>query len=183
MNRFFGHLNTITKHRHIVMRHCFKAGIPWRGLLHDLSKYSPSEFIPGVRYYTGKHSPTADERADKGYSKAWLHHKGRNRHHYEYWSDWSRKDGKYMPVEMPTVFVVEMFCDRVAASKVYLREKYTDRSPLDYYTARLGEEDMHPNTSKLLGSLVTMLAEKGEDETFRYIRHNLIGKSVKEKGT
>ncbi|MBQ6124010.1 MAG: catalase, partial [Spirochaetales bacterium] len=68
MNRFWGHLRTITKHRHLVMRHCFKAGIPWRALLHDLSKYSPSEFFPGVKYYSGEHSPTADERRLNGYS-------------------------------------------------------------------------------------------------------------------
>lgn len=42
------HFITITKHRHRVMLHCFKAGIPFQGLTHDLSKYSPTEFIPGA---------------------------------------------------------------------------------------------------------------------------------------
>ena len=181
MNKLFGHFRTITKHRHVVMAHCFKAGIPFRGLLHDLSKYSPSEFIPGVRFYNGEHSPTADERRENGYSKAWMHHKGRNRHHYEYWTDWSYQEKRYMPVEMPLKFAIEMFCDRVAASKVYQKGKYTDRSPLEYFTARKNEETMHPNTSKLLLTLVTMLADKGEDETFRYIRTELLGKSKKKQ--
>lgn len=170
MNRFWGHLRTITKHRHLVMRHCFKTGIPWRGLLHDLSKFSPQEFIPGVRFYTGDRSPTAGERKQYGYSKAWMHHKGRNKHHYEYWSDFSLETHTNRPVKMPLVFVIEMFCDRVAACKVYQKDRYTDSSALEYYRRRLGEEDMHPETSKLLGDLVSMLSEKGEEETFKYIR-------------
>ena len=173
MNRFLGHLRTITKHRHLVMRHCFKAGIPWRGLLHDLSKYSPTEFIPGVRFYTGDRSPTAGERKHNGFSKAWMHHKGRNKHHYEYWNDFSLETHRNEPVKMPLVFVIEMFCDRIAACKVYQKEKYTDSSALEYYRRRLGEEDMHPETSALLGKLVTMLSEKGERETFSYIRNDL----------
>lgn len=173
MNRFFGHLHTITKHRHLVMRHCFRAGIPWRGLMHDLSKYSPAEFIPGVKFYTGTKSPTDGERRTYGYSKAWMHHKGRNRHHYEYWTDYSIVLKKSVPMKMPLVYVIEMFCDRVAACKVYLKDKYTDSSALEYYNRRLGQEEMHEETSALLGTLVMMLAEKGEKETFRYIRKEL----------
>ncbi|MBR6347989.1 MAG: catalase [Spirochaetales bacterium] len=173
MNRFFGHLHTITKHRHLVMAHCFRAGIPWRGLMHDLSKYSPAEFIPGVKFYTGTKSPTDGERRTYGYSKAWMHHKGRNRHHYEYWTDYSIVLKKSVPMKMPLVYVIEMFCDRVAACKVYLKDKYTDSSALEYYNRRLGQEEMHEETSALLGTLVKMLAEKGEKETFRYIRREL----------
>ncbi|MBQ8828170.1 MAG: catalase, partial [Clostridia bacterium] len=98
---FIKHFMTITKHRHIVMLHCFKAGIVWRGLMHDLSKYSPTEFIPGARYYQGTRSPNAKERELFGYSKAWIHHKGRNRHHYEYWRDFNPATKKCEPVEMP----------------------------------------------------------------------------------
>ena len=173
MNRFLGHLHTITKHRHLVMAHCFRAGIPWRGLMHDLSKYSPAEFIPGVKFYTGTKSPTDGERRTYGYSKAWMHHKGRNRHHYEYWTDYSIVLKKSVPMKMPLVYVIEMFCDRVAACKVYLKDKYTDSSALEYYNRRLGQEEMHEETSALLGTLVMMLAEKGEKETFRYIRREL----------
>lgn len=164
---------TITKHRHLVMGHCFRCGIPWRGLMHDLSKYSPAEFIPGVKYYTGTGSPTGGERRATGYSKAWMHHKGRNRHHYEYWTDFSLASRKNVPVKMPLVFVIEMFCDRVAACKVYQKDKYNDSSALEYYSARTGVEEMHPETSALLGKLCAMLAEKGEKETFRYIRTEL----------
>ena len=173
MNRFFGHLRTITRHRHLVMRHCFRCGIPWRGLMHDLSKYSPAEFIPGVKYFLGNKSPTIGERMAYGYSKAWMHHKGRNRHHFEYWTDFSLAERKYIPIKMPLVYVIEMFCDRVAACKVYEKENYTDSSALEYYSLRTGEEKMHPETSRLLGMLLSMLAEKGEKETFKYIRTTL----------
>ena len=98
VNNFFGHLRTITKHRHMVIKHCKKAGILWQGLRHDLSKYSPTEFIPGVKYYTGTKSPNEGERIDKGYSVAWLHHKGRNKHHFEYWMDYSNVTHRNDPV-------------------------------------------------------------------------------------
>lgn len=156
------------------MAHCFKCGIPWRGLLHDLSKYSPAEFFPGVKYYIGGNgSPTGKERRAIGYSKAWMHHKGRNRHHYEYWTDFSLAAHRTVPVKMPLVFVIEMFCDRIAACKVYQKENYTDSSGLEYYNRRISDEDMHPETSELLGKLLTMLSEKGEKETFGYIRKSL----------
>ena len=85
--KFWGHLSTITRHRHRVIAHCARAGILWQGLRHDLTKYSPTEFWQGVKFFDGTHSPTEDERRTLGYSLAWMHHKGRNRHHWEYWTD------------------------------------------------------------------------------------------------
>lgn len=62
MNKFWGHLKTITHHRHLVMRGCFRMGLIWQGLTHDLSKYSPTEFFAGVRYFQGSRSPNTAER-------------------------------------------------------------------------------------------------------------------------
>ena len=165
------HFKTITKHRNLVMVHCFRAGIPVQGLLHDLSKYSPSEFIVGMKYYQGDHSPNDAERADKGYSSAWMHHKGRNKHHFEYWTDYYTKTHTVEPVEMPMKYVIEMFCDRVAACKVYRKDTYTDSSPLEYLEGHGTKIPIHPETLKVLHSLLKMLAEQGEAKTFRYIRH------------
>lgn len=166
------HFVTITKHRHKVIVNCFKAGIPLRGLLHDLSKYSPTEFIPGAKYYLGNRSPNEGERESYGYSKAWLHHKGRNRHHFEFWTDYNPETKKFSGVEMPEKFLIEMFCDRVAASKIYNGDKYTDSTPLEYFlNGRKNRGSIiHPKTSDELERLLRMLSEKGEDETFRYIR-------------
>lgn len=169
----FGHFRTITRHRHKVIAHCFKAGIGWQGLFHDLSKYSLTEFIPGARYYQGTRSPNEAERELFGYSRAWLHHKGRNRHHFEYWMDYNPSTKHNEPVKMPLKYVVEMFCDRVAASKIYQGERYTDRSALDYFLAAKGRRVIHQETSDFLELLLTMLAENGEENTFAYIKKHI----------
>ena len=165
-----GHFMTVIGHRHKVMQHCFRAGIIWRGLVHDLSKFSPTEFIPGVMYYQGDRSPNEKEREETGCSKAWMHHKGRNRHHFEYWTDYSPVTKKLEPVKMPDVYIFEMFCDRVAASKIYNKEKYTDDMPLAYFTRAKHRRIIEKETAAKLEFLLTMLAEKGEDVTFSYIR-------------
>lgn len=164
------HFTTITKHRHTVMRHCIKAGIPSQGLLHDLSKYTPTEFIPGMMFYQGTRSPNEEERERKGYSEAWMHHKGRNRHHFEYWTDYNHKTKLMEPMPMPTRYLIEMFCDRVAASKVYRGAEYQDSDPLAYYNKGTYTRRIHPKTARQLSFLLTMLAEKGEEKTFAYIR-------------
>lgn len=165
------HFKTITRHRHAVIRHCFKAGIGFQGLFHDLSKYTPIEFFTGCKFYqNGKRSPNEAERESKGYSAAWLHHKGRNKHHFEYWTDYNPKERKVMPVEMPLKFVVEMFCDRVAASKIYQGKNYTNSHPIEYFLRGKPNRFIHPKTSDLLETFLLMLKEQGEEKTFAYIR-------------
>jgi len=164
------HFCTITRHRHQVIRNCYHAGILWQGLRHDLSKYSPTEFIPGAKYYQGDRSPNAEEREVNGYSVAWLHHQGRNKHHFEYWQDYHPQTRMKQPVKMPLRYVKEMFCDRVAASKIYYGKEYTEDMPLAYYEKGKYCRVIHPETSELIESLLRMLKEKGEKETFAYIR-------------
>ena len=154
---------------------CFKVGLYKQGLLHDLSKYSPTEFLVGARYYQGNKSPNAAERFDKGYSEAWMHHKGRNMHHYEYWNDMSTKTWRYEPVPMPRKYLVEMVMDRRAACMVYQGEKYTDASALEYYLNSKERNLMHPQTQKELEYILTMLRDGGEEKTFAYLRRLLKG--------
>lgn len=170
------HFRVITKHRHTVMKHCFRAGIPIRGLLHDLSKYSPTEFLPGAKFFDGSRSPTELERAAHGYSRAWVHHKGRNRHHFEYWTDYHPVTKQMVPVKMPLKFVIEMFCDRVAACKVYKGREYDCASPYEYFARGSAKKRMHEDTGALLERLLVMLRDEGEDKTFAYIRRDLRGK-------
>ncbi|MBQ9859426.1 MAG: catalase [Clostridia bacterium] len=167
------HFITITRHRHRVIAHCFRAGIGWQGLFHDLSKYSPVEFWVGARYYQGTRSPNEEERARYGYSRAWLHHKGRNRHHFEYWTDYCPATKQVEPVKMPLRYVVEMFCDRLAASKIYQGAAYTQAYPLAYFLRGKPRRRIHPATSELLESWLRVLAEQGEEETYRLIRAQL----------
>lgn len=166
----FKHFLTITKHRHLVIKNCAKSGILWQGLFHDLSKYSPTEFLSGAKFYQGDKSPNEGEREAYGYSKAWMHHKGRNKHHFEYWTDYSKTEKRLAPVKMPMKYVIEMFCDRVAASKVYRGKSYTDSHPLEYFVNGKSRRMIHPETSELLESLLVMLSQKGEKETFKYIK-------------
>ena len=155
------------------MKECFKVGLYRQGLLHDLSKYSPTEFLVGCRYYQGNRSPNNAEREATGYSKAWLHHKGRNKHHFEYWMDYSNVTHRNDPVEMPYNYEVEMFCDRVAASKIYNGSLYKETDPIDYFNAKHGQRTIHPKTSDEIEKLLKMLASEGEDATFAYIREQM----------
>ncbi|MBP3657177.1 MAG: catalase [Clostridia bacterium] len=168
--KFWGHLSTITRHRHTVIRHCAKAGILLQGLGHDLSKYGPTEFWQGVRFFDGTHSPTEDERRQYGYSLAWMHHKGRNRHHWEYWTDYHAEKGRYCAVPMPRRFVAEMLCDRIAASKIYNGSRYQDGDVLNYLMSRKLKDEMHPETFRMLEHFLTILRDRGEDAMFAELR-------------
>lgn len=182
MGNFWGHLKTITKHRTLVMIHCFKVGLYWRGLTHDLSKYTPTEFLAGVRYYQGDRSPNTAEREANGYSLAWMHHKGRNKHHFEYWTDIRIGTKQYLPVPMPTQYLVEMCMDRIAACKTYHGKSYTHSDPIAYFNHAMESGLMHPETMRKTRYLLQMLADRGEKETFRFIRrHVLRGEAFAEE--
>lgn len=162
LQRFIGHCRTVNRHRRLVRKLCFRFGLYRQGITHDLSKYSPVEFWNGVKFYTGTKSPHVGERSTYGYSKAWLHHKGRNKHHAEYWQDIT-SNGITEPVQMPQEYLLEMVCDRVAASMTYCKKKYTDSSALEYYNSRKQENNFHPTTRAALEAVLNMIAEKGID--------------------
>ena len=181
-----GHLKTITKHHNLVMGYCFRAGLYQQGLLHDLSKLSPEEFLVGAKYYQGTRSPNNAEREATGVSRAWLHHKGRNKHHYEYWIDYDMNapEGRGLGgMQMPRKYVAEMIFDRVSASRVYKGDAYTDRSPLEYFLAAKERSwYIHPVTLQQMEFLLTMWAERGEDYTVNYIRRVFLRKDGRRKG-
>ena len=167
---FFGHLKTVARHRKLVRQGCFQVGLYWQGLTHDLSKFSPAEFSVGAKYFQGNRSPNSAERDEKGYSESWMHHKGRNKHHWEYWTDLNLELGQYAPVPMPRRYLAEMVMDRIAACKVYQGKAYTDGSALQYLLKGRERIRMHQQTQRELEYILTMLRDKGEEETFRYIR-------------
>ena len=168
------HFKTITKHKWLVMCGCFRIGLIGRGLAHDMSKYKPTEFCNGAKYYQGTRSPNNAEREDKGYSEAWIHHKGRNPHHFEYWTDMNLETQKYEPVPMPRKYLAEMVMDRRAACITYQGKNYTPGSALEYFDKSRDKQLMHPQTRQELGYLLTMLRDQGEKETFRYIRKRVL---------
>lgn len=178
MSKAWKHFKTVTYHKYLVMQGCFKVGLYKQGILHDLSKYSPTEFLVGAKYYQGDRSPNNAEREAIGYSSSWLHHKGRNKHHYEYWIDYSTKaiSGGMAPAPMPNKYIVEMLMDRIAACKVYHGERYTTRAPLAYYELGKDKAPLHRSTRRKLEFLLHMLDERGEEQTFRYIRRHILKK-------
>ncbi len=174
---WFGHLHTINKHHRLVRKYCFKIGLYRQGLFHDMSKYSPTEFLAGSKYYLGYKSPNFAERNDIGYSTAWMHHKGRNKHHFEYWTDYiSEGGGKMAGVRMPDRYVAEMICDRMAASRTYNKDKYTTAAPFEYFENSKDRQLMHPDTERLVYGLLLMVKEQGEDATLSYIKKSLLKK-------
>lgn len=176
------HLQTINHHKKLVMKGCFAVGLYRQGVLHDLSKYTPTEFFVGCKYYQGTMSPNNAEREARGYSSAWLHHKGRNKHHMEYWIDYGVKHTGMCGMKMPLRYVVEMYIDRVAASKNYQKARYTDRSALDYYLHGRQFHIMHEDTRAMLELLLYMLAARGETYVNRFIREKLLkGQIVYER--
>lgn len=168
------HFWTITRHRHAVLAGCFRVGLYYQGLTHDLSKYSPVEFWNGAKYFQGTRSPNTAEREDRGYSLAWMHHKGRNRHHFEYWTDLDLTTKRYAPVPMPRRYLVEMVMDRRAACLIYQGKNYTDASALEYFLRSKDRIEMHPQTQRELEYILTMLRDRGEKETFRYLKDSVL---------
>lgn len=164
--KFIGHLSTVNKHRRKVRQLCFKCGLYWQGLTHDLSKYSPVEFWNGVKYYTGTASPHVGERKEKGYSDAWVHHHNRNKHHGEYWQD-INSNGKAAPCPMPNKYILEMVCDRVAASMIYLGDKFTSDAPLNYYESHKDENQFDPDTREILETCLVEISEMGIENGLR----------------
>jgi hypothetical protein len=170
------HFKTITAHRHLVCRYCLRLGLVAQGLTHDLSKYSPVEFLSGAKYYQGDRSPNDAERKATGVSLAWLHHKGRNRHHFEYWVDYlHHPDGSigFGGCPMPIRYVAEMFCDRVAACRIYLGDKYTDGAAYDYYVKSKDHLLIHPETSDEIEEMLRVLRDEGMEASFAYVRKRL----------
>lgn len=176
---FFAHLHTINHHRYLVCLYCFRLGLYRQGLTHDLSKYSPREFWSGVKYFQGDRSPNDAERRASGYSSAWLHHKGRNRHHLEYWTDYGQKEDGTMGivgVEMPVNYVAEMFCDRLAASRIYRGAAFENSDPWKFFQRSKTHTILNKNTAALLESMLVKLKDDGEEAAFSYIQHEILGK-------
>lgn len=161
LKNIVGHFMVITRHKWVVFKLCCKVGQPWRGLVHDLSKYSPTEFWEGVKYFNGKHSPITDAKKDKGYSQAWLHHKGRNKHHTDYWVDLSAPDKT--PI-IPYQYVAEMLCDKLAAGMVYKGKDWTKEYELDYWLNERDKTLVNDQVEALITEFLTQVSKDGIDK-------------------
>ena len=169
IRNFFLHLHTVNTHRFLVCRFCFMMGLYRQGLLHDLSKYSPVEFWPGVRYFQGNRSPIDAERKEKGYSLGWLHHKGHNRHHWQYWMDQKNGNQVYF-IDPPIRYVKEMVADRIAACMVYQKENYHPSSALEFLHKSRETPLIPQKTREKLEEYLTIVAENDLRTALHIIR-------------
>lgn len=157
------HFILITHHKWVVFKLCCKIGEPWRGFVHDLSKYFPTEFWESVNYYVGDHSPITEAKKDKGYSEAWLHHKGRNKHHTHYWVDYEAPERT--PI-IPYKYATEMICDKLAAGIIYEGKKWTKESGLAYWEEKEKNVlEMNPKIRDFITAVFQEVAEQGIDKT------------------
>lgn len=156
------HFIVITHHKIVVLKLCIKAGIPWIGLMHDLSKYSPTEFVNSVKYFNqGTASPIQLEKKNNGYSIAWLHHKGRNKHHPEYWYD------NNSPMKLPIIpfkYACEMICDQLAAGIVYQGKHWTKDYQLNYWKRQREDFLLNEKLKKFEDNILGQVAENGIDK-------------------
>lgn len=97
-------------------------------------------------------SPIDSAKKDKGFSEAWLHHKGKNKHHWQYWTDF--KDNKVIPIEIPEKYIKEMICDIRGASKAYSKKKYTKDLPLLYLQNNINQWIITERVYKRLNELI-----------------------------
>ena len=174
MINVFKHLKKILIHKYWVGLYCFKCGLYWRGLVHDLSKFSPVEFFESIKYYQGNSSPIDAAKKDKGYSLAWMHHKGRNKHHYEYWTD--NYDNGTTCIEMPFIYAVEMLCDYLGAARAYWGKDFTYAAEYDWWIKKSKVAKMHPNTKNFITFVLACMAniEKVGLNTENFLNHNLL---------
>lgn len=163
LKNFIGHFCTVIKHKWLVFKLCCRAGIPFRGLVHDLSKFSPTEFIESVKFYQGgKRSPIPIARQENGYSKAWLHHRGRNKHHVEYWYD-PEAENPY-PI-IPYKYTVEMICDSISASIVYNGKNWTPECEIRYWENKRKTAPVNEKIKDLVAEVHLQVRDKGINKT------------------
>lgn len=173
MNKYWAHLKTVCRHKYYVFKECAACGIGWQGFIHDLSKFGPVEFISSARYFQGNRSPIEAEKEAIGYSNAWLHHKGHNKHHWEYWTDFDATDGRVLAAEIPIRYVIEMVCDWIGAGKAYLKKEWTQASPKAHYVKMRPGRHFHPNTDKLLIEFVDLISDQGLGAFHKYAKQVL----------
>lgn len=154
----FLHIGLVLRHKWLVFIKCARCGIVWQGIVHDLSKFSPTEFFESIKYYQGNRSPIGVCRRTTGMSYAWLHHKGRNKHHIEYWLD---GDCEIQPL-MPYRYAVECVCDKLAATHTYAGKGYSDDLPLTHYRKYGNKVEGNEKTMKFIDEVFVDVAEKGE---------------------
>lgn len=155
------HFNKVLTHKKEVFKACCKVGIPIQGIMHDMSKFSPVEFFESAKYYCGDRSPIDKCKEVNGYSLAWFHHRGRNKHHWEYWVD--NFDKGMTPVQMPFKYALEMLCDFIGAGKAYHGKDFTYQKEWGWWLGKRDTAVMHPVIWEFINEMMKDLVNHGEE--------------------
>lgn len=159
MTRIFKHLIRIIKHKYWVAHYCFQLGLYWQGIVHDWSKFSYTEFSRSIKYWDDAISPLANEKNIHGYSETFLHHRGRNPHHYEYWVHSLDEGG--VPAKMPRKYALELVCDYLAAGRTYNKD-FTYGSEYNWWIKFLSSpRAIHPETKDFVTKCFRHLSAGG----------------------
>lgn len=166
IENIFRHLHLINKHKWFVFKRCCKAGILLQGFTHDLSKYSPVEFWESIKYYDGTKSPISKCKEEKGWSAAWQHHKGCNKHHYQYWIDTPGPDGTFNFIKMPYKYALELICDYLGAAQAYLGDKFSYEAEYEWWTNENKKFPlaMHPDTYSFINTMLFTMKMSNSDD-------------------
>lgn len=165
MNKYWKHFKTITKHKWYVAQACFKSGLIFQGIIHDLSKYSPTEFVSSARFFQGDKSPIKAEKSKYGYSFAWQHHMGVNKHHWQYWIDF--EDGELVVIEMPPKYLAEMLCDWIGAGKAYNKGNWNIDTFKTWYANNKDKIILHTLTRDYIELVIDNVTD--EEDLYKWI--------------
>jgi hypothetical protein len=148
MNKHIKYLRYLLKHKWHVGKYCFQYGLYWQGIIHDFSKFFPSEWTGYVEYFFGERGLYGDrsEKTERDFEYAWNHHQKYNPHHWEYWllGDYSGTSQKAL--EMPVKYAKEMIADWKGASVA----KLGHANILSWYNNRKHLIELHSNTRKFV---------------------------------
>ena len=163
MTAYLKYLSYVLRHKWFVFIECCKLGIPWQGIIHDISKFLPGEFIPYARYFYGKWMKEAEWHGDvRNYvpwkytemgvkaalDKAWLLHQKRNPHHWQFWILKYDSDGIKI-LAMPDKYRKEMLADWIGAGKA--QGKPDTKA---WYEANKDKMQFHPETRKWIETML-----------------------------
>ena len=163
------HFKLISKHKYYVFKNCWKAGLIWRGIKHDLSKYSPTEFLESVRYFSGDRSPIDNCKEINGWSRAWMHHKCRNTHHFEYYID--NINGEQIAIQMPFKDAAELICDYLGAGQAYMKKNFSYEKEYNWWQKKKKNLGLIHNQTKIFIDIVFEELKENSDKNNKILKN------------
>ncbi len=167
MKQYIQYMKYVLRHKWYVMNECFRNRLYWQGIIHDLSKFLPSEFVPYAEYFHNKDGSSkvvrgatgyyqAAETGDPEFTVAWLFHQNRNPHHWQFWI-LALDDGGILSVPMPEKYAKEMVCDWVGAGKAQGHFSPPDdpyNTTVSWYAKNKNKMVLHKDTREYVENMI-----------------------------